>query len=436
MSDENCTNKEIRERLTRARIQMLMKFPFFGTLALNFKLIEDNSIPTAATNGKDFFYNTEFISKLKDGELVFLMCHEVMHAALGHIWRRGTRNHEKFNIAADYAIHSMLKQYDRKSDGFQFAEGALYDQRFDNKSAEEIYELLPDKPTTKMGNSGKQGQGQGQGQKQSQGQGQSQGKGKNQGGSDWWDKQTLDDHSKWDEKSTQEDGDKKAKDWSEKMISAAEMASAKMPGSVPGSIQRLVGELTNPKMNWKELLADFACISLADENFNPPAKRYNGLTECYGCDVVLPDFNFDLAEMKDLIFVCDTSGSYSDEDLRNFFSECMGIKDQYADQVSGHVIYCDTKVQADYEFDNLDEIMEKKPVGGGGTALVRAFDYIKEKQDYGEFDVSGVVVFTDAWDESYNDKGDDDYPFPFLFIVNSDRKPGKFKNYVKYDTRA
>ena len=168
MSDENCTNKEIRERLTRARIQMLMKFPFFGTLALNFKLIEDNSIPTAATNGKDFFYNTEFISKLKDGELVFLMCHEVMHAALGHIWRRGTRNHEKFNIAADYAIHSMLKQYDRKSDGFQFAEGALYDQRFDNKSAEEIYELLPDKPTTKMSNSGKQGQGQGQ--KQSHGQ--------------------------------------------------------------------------------------------------------------------------------------------------------------------------------------------------------------------------------------------------------------------------
>ena len=165
MSDENCTNKEIRERLTRARIQMLMKFPFFGTLALNFKLIEDNSIPTAATNGKDFFYNTEFISKLKDGELVFLMCHEVMHAALGHIWRRGTRNHEKFNIAADYAIHSMLKQYDRKSDGFQFAEGALYDQRFDNKSAEEIYELLPDKPTTKMGNSSKQGQGQGQNKK-------------------------------------------------------------------------------------------------------------------------------------------------------------------------------------------------------------------------------------------------------------------------------
>ena len=102
-----------------------------------------------------------------------------------------------------------------------------------------------------MGNSGKQGQGQGQ--KQSQGQGQGQGKGKNQGGSDWWDKQTLDDHSKWDEKSTQEDADKKAKDWSEKMISAAEMASAKMPGSVPGSIQRLVGELTNPKMNWKEL---------------------------------------------------------------------------------------------------------------------------------------------------------------------------------------
>ncbi len=435
------TNKEIKERLTRARIQMLIKFPFFGTLALNFRLIEDNSIQTAATNGQDFFYNVDFVSGLKDGEIVFLMCHEVMHAALGHIWRRGTRNHEKFNIAADYCIHSMIKEYDRQSDNFKFIDSALYDKRFDGKSTEQIYELLPDKPSTNMGN-GSKGKGNGN-NNQNSGQGQSQGqsgKGRNNNGNgsgqDWWNQQTLDDHSKWNEKSTQENGDKKAKDWAEKMISAAEIASAKSPGSVPGSIQRLVGELTNPKMNWKELLADFACISLADENFNPPAKRYNGLMECYGCDVVLPDFNFDINEMKDLIFVCDTSGSYSDEDLRHFFGECMGIKDQYADQVSGHVIYCDTKVQADYEFDNLDEILEKKPIGGGGTALVRAFDYIKEKQEYGEFDVSGVVVFTDAWDDSYDDKGDEDYPFPFLFIINSDRKPGKFRNYVKYDPRA
>ena len=43
MSDENCTNKEIRERLTRARIQMLMKIPLFGTFALKLKFLYTNS---------------------------------------------------------------------------------------------------------------------------------------------------------------------------------------------------------------------------------------------------------------------------------------------------------------------------------------------------------------------------------------------------------
>ena len=90
----------IMDKLIRSRIQLLMKFPFFGTLALNFKLIENNQIQTAATDGKDFYYNKDFVGGLSDGEIAFLIAHEVMHCALGHLWRRGSRNHEKFNIAA------------------------------------------------------------------------------------------------------------------------------------------------------------------------------------------------------------------------------------------------------------------------------------------------------------------------------------------------
>ena len=402
----------IMDKLIRSRIQLLMKFPFFGTLALNFKLVENNQIQTAATDGKDFYYNKDFVGGLSDGEIAFLIAHEVMHCALGHLWRKGSRNHEKFNIAADMAIHSLLKQYDNTSD-FKFIEGALYDPKFTDKPAEEIYDLLPDQPSSQIGN----GQG---------------GQGQNGSGNG---RQTIDDHSMWDKASTQQDGDKKAKDWQEKMISAAEVAAAKDPGSVPGSIQRIIGSLTNPKLNWKELLVEFASTCAYDENYCPPAKRYNGLIESFGCDVVLPDFNIDSNLVKDLVIVCDTSGSYSDSDLTNFFSECVGIADQLAGQVNGYVLFCDTDVRAVYEFDDIADITECRPVGGGGTRMVRALDYCKEKQESGEWDMSGMIMFTDAYDGSYDDLGDDDYPYPCLFIINSDKKPGKFRNFVKYDPR-
>lgn len=422
----------IMDKLIRSRIQLLMKFPFFGTLALNFKLVENNQIQTAATDGKDFYYNKDFVGGLSDGEIAFLIAHEVMHCTLGHLWRKGSRNHEKFNIAADMAIHSLLKQYDNTSD-FKFIEGALYDPKFNDKPAEEIYDLLPDQPSSNMGNGQQGGQGQnGKNNNSGNGKGNQKGKGKNGSGNG---RQTIDDHSMWDKASTQQDGDKKAKDWQEKMISAAEVASAKDPGSVPGSIQRIIGSLTNPKLNWKELLVEFASTCAYDENYCPPAKRYNGLIESFGCDVVLPDFNIDSNLVKDLVIVCDTSGSYSDSDLTNFFSECVGIADQLAGQVNGYVLFCDTDVRAVYEFDDIADITECRPVGGGGTRMVRALDYCKEKQESGEWDMSGMIMFTDAYDGSYDDLGDDDYPFPSLFIINSDKKPGKFRNYVKYDPR-
>ena len=68
--------------------------------------------------------------------------------------------------------------------------------------------------------------------------------------------------------------------------------------------------------------------------------------------------------------------------------------------------------------------------------MVRALDYCKEKQESGEWDMSGMIMFTDAYDGSYDDLGDEDYPFPTLFVINSDQKPGKFRNYVKYDPRV
>jgi len=69
---------DVRDRLTKARVKMLLKHPFWGNLATRLKLVESSEwCQTAATDGRHFYYCTDFINKLDDDELVFLFGHEV-----------------------------------------------------------------------------------------------------------------------------------------------------------------------------------------------------------------------------------------------------------------------------------------------------------------------------------------------------------------------
>ncbi len=73
----------IIDKLTTARVGLLLKAPFFGNMATRMRLIEaDDWCPTAATNGRDFFYSTKFVEKLSVKKLEFLFAHEICHAVL------------------------------------------------------------------------------------------------------------------------------------------------------------------------------------------------------------------------------------------------------------------------------------------------------------------------------------------------------------------
>ena len=70
----------VRDRLTKARVRMLLKHPFWGNLATRMKLVENSDwLSTAATDGRHFYYCEKFIDSLDDDELVFLFGHEVGH---------------------------------------------------------------------------------------------------------------------------------------------------------------------------------------------------------------------------------------------------------------------------------------------------------------------------------------------------------------------
>ena len=99
----------VREKLVTARIALLLKAPFFGNLATRLQLINaDDWCPTAATDGRKFYYNSEFLKKMPAKQLEFLMGHEVLHCVYDHMGRRGERDPQLWNIADDYCVNQDL----------------------------------------------------------------------------------------------------------------------------------------------------------------------------------------------------------------------------------------------------------------------------------------------------------------------------------------
>jgi predicted metal-dependent peptidase len=96
------TNAKAREMLVTARVGLLLKAPFFGNIATRMELINaDDWCPTAATDGRNFYYNSEFVVSLPLRQLEFLVGHEVLHAVYDHCGRKVDRDAKIWNIAAD-----------------------------------------------------------------------------------------------------------------------------------------------------------------------------------------------------------------------------------------------------------------------------------------------------------------------------------------------
>jgi len=103
--------EQARETLIKARMSLLFKHPFFGQLALRLTLTPASRqwCPTAATDGKKFYYNPAFILELDDKENVFLVAHELGHCIYEHFMRREGRDPKLWNIAGDYIINNTLE---------------------------------------------------------------------------------------------------------------------------------------------------------------------------------------------------------------------------------------------------------------------------------------------------------------------------------------
>jgi predicted metal-dependent peptidase len=377
-------DREVREQLITARVGLLLRASFFGNLATRLKLVNaDEWCPTAATDGRNFYYNTRFVKMLRPKEIEFLFGHEVLHCVYDHFGRRGERDPQLWNIANDYCVNQDLKEHNVGE--FITSVPCLYDKKYRGMSSEEVYDDLYQNATKidisklmiQMLDEHLDGDGDGDvdGDKDDDRDGERKGRPKLSEA----DKQAIRDEIK------------------EAMLAAA--AASGDAGNLPGGVKRLIQELTEPKMNWRELLRMQLESTIKSDYTWMRASRKG-----WHMDAVMPGMKLD--PMIDIAVAIDTSGSIGEAMLKDFLSEIQGIMDSFP-AYKIHVFCFDTEVHnpAQYDSDNLDSITEYEPGGGGGTDFTAIYDYLKAE----EIESKRLVVFTDGYpfgswgDENYTD---------------------------------
>ena len=396
-------DREVRELLVTARVGMLLRASFFGNLATRLKLVNaDEWCATAATDGRNFYYNSRFIKMLKPKEIEFLFGHEVLHCVYDHFGRRGERDHQLWNIANDYCVNSDLKKH--RVGEFITSVPCLYDSKYDGFSSEEVYDALYENAEKldlnslldKMIDEHMDGEGEGEGE----GDGDEDGKGKRP-------------------KLSDEERAKIRDEIKEAVLSAAQTCEA---GNLPVGVKRLIQDLTEPQMNWRELLRMQLEPTIKSDYTWMRSSRKG-----WDMDAVMPGMR--TTDAIDIAVAIDTSGSISTEQCKDFLSEIKGIMESF-DSYRIHVFTFDTDTYnpQQYDSDNLEDITEYDIQGGGGTDFDAIFKYLKDA----EIEPKRLVVFTDGY--PFGSWGDENY-CDTVWIIHGDKNPNPpFGTFALYES--
>jgi len=365
-----------REKLVTARIGLLLKAPFFGQLATRMTLTNaDDWCGTAATDGRKFYYNSEFVNRMPLKQLEFLCGHEILHAVYDHMGRRGDRDPKISNIAADYCVNGDLVEQ-RIGEKISVVP-ILFDTKFKGWAYEEVYDYLQENADKiNLSDLAKQvldehldgdGEGEGDGDEQD-------GNGR--------------------PRLSKEERDAIRDEIRGAVISAAQAAGA---GNLPAGVKRLLKDLTSPVIGWKELLQQQIQSTIKnDYTFQRPNRKG------WHMDAIMPGLK--PGEMIDICIAMDQSGSISEADSKAFLSEIRGIMEAFDEYKI--TLWCfDTEIYNVQTFtsDNIEDIMSYEPMGGGGTDFMANWEFMKEEN----IEPKKFIMFTDGM--PFGEWGDEQY---------------------------
>jgi predicted metal-dependent peptidase len=350
------------KKVIRAKVQLMLKYPFFGALSALLELVDYDG-NTFATDGKHIFVPPkEYYDGTKgllydDSQLITVIAHETAHCAFLHSYREGNRNHMGWNVAGDLAINPILKQA-----GLSVNPAWLYNKDYEGMTAERIYELLPKVYVSSSG--GGSGSGSGGGMsvpgnmndiKDSKGQNKSKGKDTN------------------DRYMTEND-------WKDAVAQAAQ--DAKQKGKLPGGLEQYIEEFLNPKIPWQQVLMRYLQTSRGCSDYRSyPYRRAHLHRGLYMSSLA--------GDSIELVCAIDTSGSIGDVEFKSFLGEICGICQAFG-EYQIHLFQCDAQIH-EYTVIESEADVPHKMKGRGGTSFVPVFEKVNEL----ELDDLPLVYFTD-----------------------------------------
>ena len=301
--------------ILRATLRVRSECPFFGCLILYAKLIAENGVGTAATDGNSIFYEPDFIASLGEGQVEAVLLHEVLHCALLHVPRRGTREGKRWNVAADIVVNGMIAQ----QGAFVLPEGAIRNSDLENYPVEVIYDLLPE--DTELPNIVR-------------------------------DLRTA----------PMSLDDKNQTKWRMAVQQALVISENGIAGWLPAGFRRELSELSPSRVDWKARLWRFLVQTPVD--FTGFDRRF-----------ISQGLYIDALEGERILVdvAIDTSGSIDEDILAVFLSELRGILRSYP-HMNCRLFYADAELYGPWDLRRDDT--PPRPVGGGGTSFEPFFSRI------------------------------------------------------------
>ena len=344
--------KNIQMNERRMRTQIMLHWKFFGALLHNINMVSTTQVPTAAINKVGtLYYNPAFMDLHTEKEQIFIICHEILHAAFGHttrIFQMRKPYWQVGNMAGDYLVNEVLAAF-----GLPMPKGLLYNKEYnvDTYTLEELTrKLLEDavevtiqiglEGDCKDGTEGPDGKPQG-----------------------------TKEEKKFEQKIKQA------------LITATAMA--KKQGNLPGSLERSISELIKPKQNWRRELQDWFNVKIKTErSWHRPNRRfvfsgrYQPTKSSLGCGHIG--------------IGVDVSGSIGQKELDTFSSELNYIFSTCHPQKIT-VVYFDSEVRKVDEYDELP--IKLTACGGGGTEFPACFKQFESLSD----PIQGMVFMSDGY---------------------------------------
>ncbi|MBA3469884.1 MAG: hypothetical protein H0T53_09595 [Herpetosiphonaceae bacterium] len=321
--------------ISAAVLRLRARSSYFGTLVLFAPVTESLTVEQAATDGARVYINPTYFATLERTQQERLVLHQVLHAALLHVTRRGSRDPRIWNTACDIVLNGIIGTIE----GIGADPYALRDAELEALSVEEIYELLQREPSRYPltdaidlleleDGRGEAGQGKVEGE--------TRGTRRNA---------VLEAH------------------WRNAQHQAELISLMVAQGSMPSSLRRELAALNPETLDWRTYLWRYLVQTPTD--FVGFDRRF------LGRGLYLDALQ---GESLHVYVAVDTSGSIDEQHMQVFMQEVQGILRAYP-HITCDLFYADAEAYGPFEISAYSDL--PPPIGSGGTDFRPFFEAVE-----------------------------------------------------------